>query len=406
MKSYVRKRYKLPELFEMYMGKTPDRNNPEYWENGTHPWISIADMTSNGKFITQTKECITDKAIRETGIKPINYNTVIMSFKLSVGKVSKVATAITPAYSNEAIMTFEIPSVPVGSPMILSDYAYYLLQSLDFTNAGNKAVMGKTLNKAILQNTTVNVHMDLEVQSEIIAVLDKVTALIDKREEQFELLEDLIKARFVELFGNLGGNDKKWDEIPLGSVCEQVKRYPTFCNMEYLEKGTRVIRIGNILLDGHMDINDENYVFVYEDVNDDYPDSVIEKNDIVMAVRGDGSAAKRIGIITEEKLIGSNISPNLIRIKANKKSVLPLFLFHYLTSEVGQKRLDSYVNKTAKKNIAAKDIVKVLTPVPPLELQAEYCAFVEQTNKTKLGIQKSLEQLETLKKALMQKYFG
>ena len=87
MKSYVRKSYKLPELFDMYMGKTPDRNNPEYWENGTHPWISIADMTSNGKLVTHTKECITDKAIRETGIKPINYNTVIMSFKLSVGKV-------------------------------------------------------------------------------------------------------------------------------------------------------------------------------------------------------------------------------------------------------------------------------------------------------------------------------
>ena len=112
MKSYVRKSYKLPELFDMYMGKTPDRNNPEYWENGTHPWISIADMTSNGKLVTHTKECITDKAIRETGIKPINYNTVIMSFKLSVGKVSKVATVSTPAYSNEAIMAFEIPPVP------------------------------------------------------------------------------------------------------------------------------------------------------------------------------------------------------------------------------------------------------------------------------------------------------
>ena len=185
------------------------------------------------------------------------------------------------------------------------------------------------------------------------------------------------------MFGDLDKNDKNWKELPLGSVCEQVKRYPTFCNMEYLESGVRVIRIGNILLDGHMDINDENYVFVYEEANVDYPETIIEKNDIVMAVRGDGSAAKRIGIITEEKLIDANISPNLIRIKANSDLVLPMFLFYYLTGSVGQKRLDAYVNKTAKKNIAAKDIVKVLTPAPPIELQKEYISFVEQTDKLK-----------------------
>ena len=248
--------------------------------------------------------------------------------------------------------------------------------------------------------------ISLEEQNKIGSTLNKASKLIDNRKQQLLKLDELVKARFVELFGNLDSNDKSWDELALGSVCEQVKRYPTFCNMEYLERGIRVIRIGNILFDGYMDTNDDNYVFVYEDANKDYPDTVIEKNDIVMAVRGDGSAAKRIGIITEEKLIGANISPNLIRIKANGNFVLPMFLFHYLTGEVGQKRLDSYVNKTAKKNIAAKDIVKVLTPVPPIELQKEYIAFVKQINKSKLAIQQSLKKLEALQKALMQKYFG
>ena len=162
-----------------------------------------------------------------------------------------------------------------------------------------------------------------------------------------------------------------------------MKRYPTFCNMEYIQSGIRVIRIGNILLDGHMDTNDENYVFVYEEANRDYPDTVIEKDDIIMAVRGDGSAAKRIGIITEHKLIGANISPNLIRIKVNSNLLVPMFLFYYLTGNVGQTRLDAYVNKTAKKNIAAKDIVKVLTPVPPIDLQKEFVEFVEQIDKSK-----------------------
>lgn len=246
----------------------------------------------------------------------------------------------------------------------------------------------------------------IEQQKKIAEELDRVEGLITKRKEQLETLDELVKARFVELFGNLEINDMNWNEVALGNVCVQVKRYPTFCNMEYLDEGTRVIRIGNILLDGHMDINDANYVFVYENVNADYPDTVIEKDDIVMAVRGDGSAAKRIGIITEEKLIGSNISPNLIRIKANKDFVLPIFLFYYLTSEIGQKRLDAYVNKTAKKNIAAKDIIKVLTPVPPIEIQLEYCDFVRLVDITRTKTQASIIELEILKKSLMQKYFG
>lgn len=187
------------------------------------------------------------------------------------------------------------------------------------------------------------------------------------------------------MFGELDLNSTDWSQKPLGEVCEQVKRYPTFCNMDYIQSGVRVIRIGNILLDGHIDTNDENYVFVYEDVNNDYPDTVIEENDIIMAVRGDGSAAKRIGIVTEPKLFGANISPNLIRIKAKRELLVPLFLFYYLTGEVGQARLGAFVNKTAKKNIAAKDIVKVITPIPPIQLQRQFADFVTQVDKSKVA---------------------
>lgn len=198
------------------------------------------------------------------------------------------------------------------------------------------------------------------------------------------------------MFGDLNINDKGWREISLFYACNKLKRYPTFCNMEYLAQGVRVIRISNILMDGHMDVDDENYVFVYDGANIDFPDTVIELQDIVMAVRGDGSAAKRIGIIQEEKLVGANISPNLIRIQAKREIIEPVWLFYYLTSEVGQKRLDAYVNKTAKKNIAAKDIAKIVTPVPDLNKQKQYVDFANQVDKSKLlSLIKLLEQLIT-----------
>ena len=245
----------------------------------------------------------------------------------------------------------------------------------------------------------------LERQAEIVEILEKCEKIIEKRKQEIQLLDQLIKARFVELFGNLDINDKGWNECSLGEACDKVIRYPTFYGMDYLETGTRVIRIGNILEDGHMELADENYVFVYDGVNEDFPETVMELNDIVMAVRGDGSAAKRIGIIREEELIDSNISPNLIRIKAGKE-LEPLFLFYYLTGDVGQRRLDAYVNKTAKKNIAAKDIVKVIVPIPPLLVQKQFTDFVHQVDKSKVVVQKALDETQLLFDSLMQQYFG
>lgn len=263
----------------------------------------------------------------------------------------------------------------------------------------------KAIGKKVLEETMIP-NIPIEKQLEYSEALEKVHAIIQMRKKEIQHLDDLIKARFVEMFGGSDSELNRWKQEPLGNICKRVKRYPTFCNMEYLESGVRVIRIGNILQDGHMDVEDKNYVFVYEKANDDFPETIIERNDIVMAVRGDGSAASRIGIITEEKLIGANISPNLIRMQADSEKILPLFFFYYLTGEVGQKRLDSYVNKTAKKNIAAKDIVKVMTPIPPLDIQRQFVSLVEQVDKSKVVVQKALDETQILFNSLMQQYFG
>ena len=215
--------------------------------------------------------------------------------------------------------------------------------------------------------------------------------MLDKRKEQIEALGELVKlvkSQFIEMFGDLSKNDKGWVEVELSEACDVIHRYPTFYGMEYIEKGTPVIRIGNIKMDGILDDNMENYIFVYDNVNNDFPLTSVELGDILMAVRGDGSAAKRIGIVKTPKLIGANISPNLLRIKAKDSVVNNIYLFRYLISEVGQRRLDAYVNKTAKKNIAAKDIKKVITPIPPIELQNKFADFVKQVDKLKFEMEK------------------
>ncbi len=285
-------------------------------------------------------------------------------------------------------------------------YIYYVLKfkEQELNNKGTGSTF-KAISKSSLGEVLVP-DISIGKQKDYVKKLDLIQRMLVDEKKQMVQLDMLIKSRFIEMFGELLLNPMAWNEYPLGAVCDKVVRYPTFYGMEYLSSGTRVIRIGNILPDGHMELDDENYVFVYDTVNEDFPETVIELNDIIMAVRGDGSAAKRIGIITEPSLIDANISPNLIRIKVNNTMLNPIYLFYYLTGEVGQKRLDAYVNKTAKKNVAAKDIVKIVTPVPPLPLQNDFASFVHQVDKLKVAAQETLNETQKLFNSLMQQYFG
>lgn len=162
--------FRLEEIFDLQMGKTPSRNNPDYWNTEDNKWISIADLSKCGKYIEKTKEYLSDQAIEESGICQIPANTVVMSFKLSIGK-----TVITsePMYSNEAIMSFRDKKVVD----ILPDYIFYMFSGKDWDEGTNKAVMGKTLNKATLSKIKVKIP-DINSQKKAVEVLDKVSYLL------------------------------------------------------------------------------------------------------------------------------------------------------------------------------------------------------------------------------------
>lgn len=135
---------KLGEVFNLQMGKTPSRDNNEYW-GGTNTWVAISDL--QGKYIGTSKEHITDKALADSKIKKVKAGTVIMSFKLSVGRA---AITTEDLYTNEAIMAFNLNDAYKLKP----DYIYYYLKGYKWEGA-NKAVMGITLNKATISQNNI-----------------------------------------------------------------------------------------------------------------------------------------------------------------------------------------------------------------------------------------------------------
>ena len=181
----------LGKLANIEIGKIPARKNSKYWK-GDYTWVSIADMKD--KYISDSREKISKLALKETNIKIVPKGTVIMSFKLSIGK-----RAITEKdlYTNEAIAAFHIKD----GNILEANYLYYVLGFIDLTRDTDRAVMGKTLNKSKLSRIKIPVP-PMETQEKIVQALDQAQALIDKRKEQIEVLDQLIESIFYTMFGD------------------------------------------------------------------------------------------------------------------------------------------------------------------------------------------------------------
>jgi type I restriction enzyme S subunit len=196
----------LDEVCEINVGRTPPRDESGYWESREHLWVSIGDM-SRSRHIANTKEMFSERARRECGMKPVRAGTVLMSFKLSIGKI---AFAESELYTNEAIA-----ALPVKNPRQLdTKYLAYALEVLNFDGAGKRAVMGTTLNKASLKLIKIPLP-PLPEQRRIAGILDQTDALRRLRRQSLSRLSALGQAIFHEMFGDPISNPKGWDKVEL-----------------------------------------------------------------------------------------------------------------------------------------------------------------------------------------------
>ena len=376
--------YRLDEIFDLQMGKTPSRNNPEYWDSEDYKWISIADLSKCGKYIEETKEYLSDKAVNESGISLIPANTVIMSFKLSIGK-----TAITsePMYSNEAIMSFRDKHVVE----LLPDYVYYMFSGRNWEAGTNKAVMGKTLNKATLSGVKVSIH-DIVKQHEIVEVLDKLSSVIDNRQQEIDKLDELIKARFVELFGDIVLNPMGYDESTVAEYCQMTQgtQIPMSEQLtEYQEGYYRYLYIRDLKYD------DEDWLYVL----DQYDEKKLTKDDLVVVNTGNTA-----GEIYRGK--DGILSNNLFKVSFDTKILSTTYLFYYFRSDAFQQMLWNEMKEGTQPHLGHKIFGSKKLIVPPMTLQNQFEKFVQQVDKSKVVVQKALDETRVLFDSLMQKYFG
>lgn len=385
-------RYKLKEIFDLQMGKTPSRNNPDYWCTEDNKWISIADLTKAGKYISDTKEFLSDAAVKESGIKIIPANTVIMSFKLSIGK-----TAITAEdmYSNEAIMAFH----DKHAVDILPEYIFYLFKYRNWDESSNKAVMGKTLNKATLSEMEIDV-CSIKKQREIVAVLDKMMRVLVNREKELFLLDNLIKARFVEMFNETNAN---WKEVTIADICKDMRTGPfgsALHHDEFVDEGIFVLGIDNAV-ENKFSYNRMRYIT--EEKYEKLKRYTVHPGDVIITIMG---TVGRSAVIPADMPKAIN-TKHLACLTPDTNIVDSYFLVNvFQIHPLIRHQLESQ-SKGAIMNGLNLTIIKGLKfRLPPLELQKEFVDFYKQINKSKVKVQKALDETQKLFDSLMQQYFG
>lgn len=385
--------YSLEQLFDLQMGKTPSRNNSKYWDTCDNKWISISDLSQAGRYINETKEYISDDAIIESGIKVIPANTVIMSFKLSIGKV---AITKEDMYSNEAIMAF----IDKHITELLPEYIYYLFQYKDWSIGSNKAVMGKTLNKAILSQMKINV-CSVQKQREIVSVLNKVSEIIDKKKDQISVMDSLIKARFVEMFGDPVTNDRNWNTLPLDEACTTIVDCPhstpsyTSVSTGYMCIRTSIVKKNRILWDEIEYISEEEFVKRIQRKKPEIGDIVYTREGAILG----------IAAIIDRKC-NVALGQRSMLLSPNKNKCTSEFVCVAMNSDSFLNNALKGVSGSASPHINVGDIKAFNMIMPPINLQKQFTALVRQVDKLKSTTQKSLDEFQILLDSLMQKYFG
>lgn len=286
-----------------------------------------------------------------------------------------------------------------GKGKLYIPYLYYFMDG--YVEELRKQSIGGVIKYIKLGNlTNALIELpDVETQKAIVKVLSKSKDILSFRQQQLQKLDELVKSRFIEMFGDPKLNPRKWDMVTIGDIATDV-RYGT--SRPATEGGKYpYLRMNNLTYEGYLNLTDLKHI--------DIPDNEIEK----CVVRNGDVLFNRTNSV---ELVGKTCVYNLdsdmiiagyiIRVRIDDR-VLPVILSSYLNSTVMKEQLRSMAKGAVNQaNINAQELRSIPIYLPPITLQHEFATFVEQVDKSKLAIQQSLEKLETLKKALMQQYFG
>ena len=353
---------RLGELCNIVSGGTPSRSKTEYWNEGTIPWIKIGNI--KGKYINEADEFITQMGLDKSSAKLLTKGTVLYSIFATLGEVGILGI---DACTNQAIAGITIKDVS----SIDADYLYYYLKSKkSYVNNVGRGVAQNNINLSMLREFEVPL-LELHKQKEIVTILDMVLNIIVARKEELKKLDELIKARFVEMFQDGYSPLKTVEEI-----CSNIVDCPHTTPKYEGELKNPAIRTSEIKK-GFLVWNTMRYVS-----DDEYLKRTVrlipEAGDIVYGREGTfGNAA--ILPAGYKFCLGQRV----MLLRPDYSKCTSEYLLHAVISDDVYQQAVVKNNASTVAHVNVKDVKQFKVPLPSLDKQKEFADFVNQVNKSK-----------------------
>lgn len=387
----------LSDIGEIITGNTPKTSEPENYESNDIPFLKPSDFNNDSLDLKETEFYISEKARNKARILPID--SVVVTCIGIIGK--------TKILTKECAFNQQINAIILKNNCYNRFVAYAITFQKDLLQGKANAAVVPIINKSEFSNIKIPLP-PLETQRKIAATLDKVTRTIDLCNAILEKLDLLVKARFVEMFGDPIDNPMGWQIKPLKELSTLITNgnTPKGGSENYVDTGIIFLRSQNVWRN-KIDLSD--VAFIDEATNQKMKKSIVKHKDILITKTGrintENSSLGRAALYLGEDN-SANINGHVYLVRLNS-SVVPEYVVTILTGEAYRK----YIRKVCvggidKRQINLDQVEDFPIILPPKEQQQQFADFSNQIDKSKLAVKKVLEKAETLKKALMQEYFG
>ena len=378
----------MKELGEIITGNTPSKKTEEFWNSVDICFVKPDIIADNGvNEIVDSNEYISEDARKKARV--VGKNSI---FVTCIGSIGKIGIASDGEYAFNQQINAIIPNDRV-QPKYL---AYNLLFNKPRLVAIANAPVVPIINKSQFGEFTVNIETDIDRQCEIVDVLDKLTQIIQQRNKEISALDDLIKARFVEMFGDPRINPFGFEKMMLKDACKLITgNTPSRAVEDYYGNYVEWIKTDNIV-PGILNPTKASESLSEKGMQ---VGRTVGANAILMAcIAGSVTSIGRVCVTNRTVAFNQQINA----VVPEKYNVL----FLYTLLQISKDYLVEDINMSLKGILSKSRLEEKEFIAPPMELQNDFANFIEQVDKSKVAVQKALDETQLLFDSLMQEYFG
>ena len=385
---------KIGDICKIVSGSTPKTNIEEYWD-GDINWITPAELDENTYIINESVRKITELGVKKTGLTPLPEGTVILSSRAPIGKV---AIAGCEMYCNQGFKNL------ICSEKINNRYLFWFLKSkTNFLNSLGRGATFKELSKQIV--ASIKIHLpNMEEQLNIVKKMEKMSEIIQLRTREIKLLDSLIKARFVEMFGDPVINNKDWSTDKLKAVTSKIGSgaTPRGGKESYQGEGISLIRSMNVH-DGEFEYKD--LAHITDEQADQLSNVAVEPHDVFINITG-ASVAR--SCVVPDDVLPARVNQHVCIIRCLCDKLDYTFASNMFLNSSFKTSLLSIGESggATRQAITKQQLENLVVILPPIELQKRFADFFKHVDKSKVAVQKALDKTQVLFDSLMQKYFG